>query len=62
MKSGKQKKQKHSKQTRLTCPKCDMMFYAFSHYKIIWLPQRYVTLSIPTTANFANILVLTPIV
>ena len=33
MKSGKSKKRKYSKQTRLTCPKCDMTFYAVSHYK-----------------------------
>ena len=33
MKSGKSKKRKYSKQTRLTCPKCDMTFYAVNHYK-----------------------------
>ena len=33
MKSGKHKKRKYSKQTRLTCPKCEMTFYAFNHYK-----------------------------
>ena len=33
MKSGKHKKRKHSKQTKLTCPKCGMMFYSVGHYK-----------------------------
>ena len=33
MKSSKQKKRKYSKQTKLTCPNCDMIFYAISHYK-----------------------------
>ena len=33
MKSGKHKKQKYSKQTKLTCPNCEMIFYAVTHYK-----------------------------
>ena len=33
MKSGKHKKRKYSKQTKLTCPNCEMIFYAVTHYK-----------------------------
>ena len=33
MKSCKHKKRKHSKQTKLTCRSCGMLFYAVSHYK-----------------------------
>jgi len=54
MKSGKYKKRKFSKQTRLTCPKCDMTFYSVGHYKDHMKSSKICRSNNPFTCNFCD--------
>ena len=54
MKSGKHKKRKCSKQTKLTCPKCGMIFFSVVHYKEHMKSSKICHSNNPFTCNFCD--------